>query len=398
MLVAFNASGALMTGFQDNGRLADDIDLSSREEFVDMVIQAVGGEERILVLASVADPDEMMLVRYTSGGDRDTTFGVNGEIRISVPGVGADASTSAAALAVDTTDGSIVVAGHSSVQMLGRYYGTPVVARFTADGDPAPCGASGVFLWRPEVNIVPPPAIDNPFIEGAVQSFDMVVNDMAVVEDVGIVLVGYLHFWDFHARTPWVGRLTATCIPDQSFGDYGTGVKLIDTTAFTGSNDDNAWLSAVAVDGINVYAAGTTATFSPGRGLFGGRMFVIALEADGSLDASFGPPLGPTAGGVVVEPFGWSEVAHGLAVSPGPSGEIFVVGESLQDVRSSRRRIRAAVLAKSGPVTFVSWPSNDFGVLDAWATDVVLRADGQPSVSVAMREDPSPFNPPPPGP
>lgn len=57
---------------------------------------------------------------------------------------------------------------------------------------------------------------------------------------------------------------------------------------------------------------------------------------------------------------------------------------------------QAGRFPNDGFVTGLTRPLNDVGVLDAWATDVTLRPDGQPLMSVAIREDPDPFDPIPP--
>jgi len=383
-LAGYDNTGLLDGSFGSAGLITDDEATSGREEIVDLTVQTVAGGPTLLAAANVADPDSIALVRYQRDGTRDTTFGTGGLHRVDTRGFAASAS----AVAIDPADGSILVAGHAAFPTLGREYETPVVARLDPDGTPvSDCGTSGVFIWRPEVTTT-----TNTFVTGPVDSYDMVVTDMAVADDGGIVLVGYLHQLDFHARAPWMGRLTAECAPDPDFGDNGTAVKIIPTDGLLGGEADNAWLSAVVVDGSRAYAAGTAATFRLGRGLFGGRMFVVATLRDGSLDSSFGAPFG--SGATVLPPAGWHEVSHGLARTPGADGEFVVVGESFENVASSRRRVRAARLANDGLLVGITRPANVLGVLDAWATDVTLGADGQPVMSVAVREDPNPFPPP----
>ncbi|HBQ15804.1 MAG TPA: hypothetical protein DEF51_33315 [Myxococcales bacterium] len=395
-LVGFDSGGFVDATFGALGVVEDDEPSSTREEIVDLAVQTFTVQPMLVAAASVSVammPEQIAVVQYDRSGARDGAFGVGGFLTVDTGGLAASAS----AVAIDPADGSIVVAGHAAFPTLGRTYETPVVARFAPDGTPvASCGASGVFVWRPEVTTT-----TNPFITGPVDSYDMVVTDMAIGSDGGIVLVGYLHQLNFHARAPWMARLTSTCAPDPDFGDNGTSVRVFSPGEFLPGEVDNAWLAAVVVEGTRAYAAGTAAAFSPGRGLFGGRMFVLATLRDGSLDTTFAPPLGggTGSGAALIPPIGWNEVAHGLARGPGPDGDFIVVGESLEDTTGRRRQLRAARLANDGFVTGLTRPLNDVGVLDAWATDVTLRPDGQPLMSVAIREDPDPFDPiPPPGP
>lgn len=408
-LVAYHESGALDTAFGSAGAAIHDVPRSSNEQLYDVVYADVGGTPVAFAVGSLGDPESMALARFTADGSLDPSFATGGVMRISGGPPGAPAPTSGAAIAVDPRDGTLVVAGHAGIDRAaagGTLHGSPVVARFDTDGNPDPrCGDSGLFTWRPSVPdpFAVPAELTAQTIARAIENFqaptyDMVVTDMTVDDAGRIVLVGYMHRLDFHARVPWVGRLNADCSPDETFGITGSGVVVVSTDPFAiEPAAENGWLSAVLIEPTTnrIFVGGTITAFDPSLGFFTGRMFVAALLPDGSLDRTgFGFFGGE--GGAVLFSEGWHDELHGLAYLAGEGDEarLILAGESYRDARRTTRRVRMASFFLDGFLDELAYPINTAasGIVDAWATDVVVTTGGDVFVSVAHRSG-DPFDP-----
>jgi uncharacterized delta-60 repeat protein len=407
-LVGYDGMGALDTAFGSGGAIIHDITGSSNEELHDVTYASVGGSEQPFGVGSLGDPESMAIARFTTDGRLDPSFPVQRVNALSPSG--GRAATSGAAIASDPRDGTLVVAGHAGIPLAaagGTIHGSPVVLRLDTDGNPdTRCAGSGMFTWRPEVpDLLVPGELTERTLPRAIAgfqapTFDMVVTDVTV-DDIGrIVLVGYMHLLDYHARVPWVGRLNEDCSPDSSFGLTDSGVVIVSTESFaTEPAPENGWLSSVLIEpGTNrIFVGGTVTAFDAGLGFFTGRMFVAALLPDGTLDRSGFGFLGGE-GGAVLFSEGWHDELHGLAfVPPGAGGDearLVVAGESYRDERRATRRVRMAAFFMNGFLDELAYPANTAasGIVDAWATDVVVTPGRDVFVSVAHRSG-EPFFP-----
>lgn len=218
-------------------------------------------------------------------------------------------------------------------------------------------------------------------------TYDMIVADMALDAEDGIILVGYLHVGRGHKRHAWIGRLNPDCTPDQSFGGSTTGVRVLSREEFElfTTTPDNAWFSGVAVDPDNgrIYAGGTLTRFDEQRGFFAGEMFVVSLRSDGSFDPPF---VGGFFRGAVIPRSAVYEEVQGISfTAAGSAGPRVVLGGmAYEDDGVSARRIRTAIVDQSGVVLnqLTHLPSVA-GLVNAWATDVITLADGAPIFSIA---------------
>ncbi len=406
-LAGYDAEAALDSTFgrDGTGLVAHDLPDYRNERLTDLVVQPTSNGPRLVAAASVAatssTPDSMAVVRLLpSTADLDLGFTGAGVARIDL----GDVAASGAAVIVDPADSSIVVVGHAAVPLAAyddRPHGSPVVARLDVDGNlDARCGLGGTFTWRPVGrDIANAQTIEQLVAFGVAPTYDMVVTSAALDSFGRIVLAGYLHQTLLHARVPWIGRLNPDCSPDTTFGPQGTGVHVIPTSSFVADTPDNAWLSAVVVGPDDrIFAGGTLAEFATGRGLFAGRMFVVALRPDGSLDDTGFRSLAATGGGVV-PPAGWHEETLGIAYHDGGSDESRVVlaGLAFADEGRSNRRVRLASFFDFGPLEGLQRVDNPIDTFDAWATDVLVRSDGLPVISLAHRTGPG-FDPIPPPP
>lgn len=354
-----------------------DVPDSDSERGVRIVAQPAGRRgTRWLIAGNSSAPDSITLMRVNDDGTRDTTFGTGGFLRLEA-GLGVSTSS----LHVLPSDGSILVVGHASIEVDGGVHGTPVVFSLSQDGQRDPrCGDEGLFIWRPEgLSILDAETVEQWVEAGLALTYDMVVADSAMDADGGLALVGHVHLSDFHARTPWIGRIAPDCSADESFGPRGSGVYVIGPEAF-GVESDNAWLSTVLFDATaeRFVAAGTYTVFSEERGAFWGSMYAAAFTRDGEVDAAFGADSG-TPGGAVVTPGVRNEGSWGIAlVGEEDARQLIVVGDSDDQ---DGHRMRLVALTSGGDAVVDRRPDRPQGVSEIWAVDVVPSAEG-PSFSI----------------
>lgn len=128
-VVRYNADGTLDTGFGTDGKVVTAVGTGFDAAY-DVAVQADG---RILVsgygVSGSASEGDFAVVRYTSDGSLDTTFGAGGKVLTPVgPGTAADNSYGMAVQA----DGKIVVSGYSAVD--GGSNIQFAVVRYNANG------------------------------------------------------------------------------------------------------------------------------------------------------------------------------------------------------------------------------------------------------------------------
>lgn len=252
-LAKYTPQGPLAGGFGNGGRVTTSLGPGD-DEAEAVAIDSAG---RIVVAGWTqgGTGDEVIVVRYTSSGVLDTSFGSGGEVTTSV-GSGGDRGY---ALALQP-DGKIVVAG-STADGSGVDF---VVLRYTASGAlDASFGAGGV-------------------VTTSVGPGDDVARAVAVASDGSIVVAGSSS--NGSDDDVALARYTSSGVLDGSFGAGG-----VVTTAL-GPGDDVGRALVLTKGGIVV--AGSSANGSS-------RVFALArYQADGSLDTSFG------SGGVVTTPIG----------------------------------------------------------------------------------------------
>jgi uncharacterized delta-60 repeat protein len=235
------------------------------------------------------DSDDFALVRYTTGGNLDTTFGTGGKVTTDFFGF-----EDGALAVVLQPDGKIVAAGFAAKQSADQGSNDFALARYNPDG-----------------------SLDTTFGNGGKVTTDFFGSDdsaqaMALQPNGQIVLAG---FAETAARTNIefaVGRYNADGSLDTAFGSGG---KV--TTAFS-EFSDFALAVALQPDGKIVAAGNTQPQASDGASV----VFAVArYNTNGTLDATFG-----TGGKVTTAFFGFGDKASAVAVQP--DGMIVAAGFS----------------------------------------------------------------------
>lgn len=109
-VIKYNSAGALDITFGSNGKILTDIGTGSNDQAFAMQIQADGK----IVVAGTSNPNgnnDFTMVRYTSAGILDNSFGTNGKV---VTDIGAGSSDFIQSLQLQA-DGKILLAGYSNV-------------------------------------------------------------------------------------------------------------------------------------------------------------------------------------------------------------------------------------------------------------------------------------------
>ena len=129
-LVRYNADGSLDTGFGVNGIVTTPV--GSGHDFAETVI--IQSDGKLLVAGSVFSdeaPEQFALVRYNADGGLDTAFGNNGIVMTPLGNTELRRNAQAFALAIQPSDGKIVVGGFSFATLTGRDF---TLVRYNTDG------------------------------------------------------------------------------------------------------------------------------------------------------------------------------------------------------------------------------------------------------------------------
>jgi uncharacterized delta-60 repeat protein len=251
-LVRYTANGALDTSFGSSGKVITSV--SGGNDLGASV--AIQRDDKILLggycLAGLKH--DFCLVRYTSDGVLDSTFGANGIVVTQFPSpFGSDDYGQSLAL---QPDGKIVFAGYCNDGSLSG--NTFCVARYNVNGTLDSSFGSGGLLTRV---IAPAGAFGGSSIATAI----------AVQLDGKLVITGWCLVgsrFDFCTT-----RLNADGSPDVSFGDMqGNAITPI------GASNANAYSTALQPDG-KIVVAGVCNNFD---------FCVVRYETNGVLDTKFG--------------------------------------------------------------------------------------------------------------
>lgn len=336
--------------------------LGNGDDVANAIITAPDGKIIVVGNHVSGKSSDIIIARYNADGTLDASFGTaedgtpNGIVDISL-GESDDFATSVALQA----DGAIVVGGYhqegSSTNM--------VALRVKADG-----------------------TLDENFGKGNDGTPDGIVNislgdgnedvrSIAIAADGKIVLAGNTVDKDGSVNMV-VARLNADGTPDTSFAkDGGDDTPEGFTAVSLGTGDDVVNDMALAADGKIVIAG----THGP-KG--DSNIAVVRLNADGTLDQSFGTSDDGTPNGVIsLSLGGGSDVARGVAIDP--KGRIVVAGDSIQKDGSSDVVIarllndgnadKEFAIAEDGTPNGVARTSLGNG--NDTATDVILDSQGR---------------------
>ena len=307
----------------------------------------------ILVVGTTAG-GQFGLVRYTDDpgqpddGDLDTTFGNGGLVTTTF----ADGNATASAVAVDQSNGTIVVAG---TVVAGNGDTEVALARYNdADGSPdTTFGAAGDGTVTTDLG-----------------SGWTGTAAVAVQSDDSILVAGCLngHFAMLHYNSDGTR--------DTSFGTSG-GIALVVPPS---GGIFNATPSAMALDQDGtILVAGTSDSPLPYSGEGTGEDFALArFNPDGTLDTMYG------TGGLITTDFGGNDVATAMTIQP--DGKILLAGYSELNGSYRFAVARYVVSAMGGPNLDKSFGTNglvttSFGDGDDRATGIAVQGDGKIVVS-----------------
>lgn len=344
--------GALDTGFGQSGFAFlgfDNVGLGY-SEVVGIAVQSDG---KLVVVGNArtsgVDFSEtaFVIARFNANGTLDTSFGNGGSIVATF-----DTSNTAAAIAIQPSDGKIVVAGYAS----GSGGTSLVLARYTSTGAPDATFGTGGKVTSPIGN------------GGAIAA-------MAIQGDGRIVVAGTV-VRSATGADFLVIRFLSSGSPDTSFGSTGfPNLTASVTTDFGGQ--DHAASIAMGSDGTIVVAGQSQA--------FVDSYFVVArYTSNGLLDNTFGS-FGRVTTNFVANDHGGStgDAASGIAVQA--DGKIVVVGRAetntslaTTDIAVARYNTNGtldATFGTGGKVTTAFVPTNTQAYDDAFA--VVIQPDGR---------------------
>jgi len=288
-LVRYTSSGALDASFGSGGIVTTAIGTNAFNAGYSLVLQSDG---KILVAgASGGSDNDFALVRYTASGVLDASFGNGGIVTTPIRSGSGDTAQSVAL----QSDGKIVVAGASS--------GDFAVVRYASTGAlDTTFGTNGI--------------VTTPIGPGDDRAYRVVVQS-----DGKILTAGYALFPNGQAGPQYdfaLARYTSTGALDTSFGNGGKLTTPVGpTTGLFGSQDQARGL-AVQSDG-KIIAAG----FATPTG-FVGYFAVVRYTSTGVLDATFG-----TNGVRTTTIVGVDDEGYSMALQP--DGKIVVAGWSESD-------------------------------------------------------------------
>jgi uncharacterized delta-60 repeat protein len=327
-LVRYTSSGVLDGSFGTGGKVTTPIG-SGADEGYSVALQSDGK----IVVAGYSyngSNNDFALVRYTSGGALDSSFGTGGKVTTPI-GSSDDVGTSMAL----QPDGKIVVAGY-----VGTYPNADVaLVRYTANG-----------------------TLDSSFGTGGKVTTDIGSSDVglsvALQSDGRIVVAGY----SYKGSYPDIAlvRYNADGTLDSSFG---TGGKV--TTPIGSSNSEDVGYSVALQSDGKIVVAGYA-----DNGSSDDAIALVRYTASGALDTSFG------TGGKVSTVIGRGGVGQSVVLQS--DGRILVAGDSWNgndsDVALVRYTASGALdssFGTGGKVTTPIGSSNDNG------KSVMLQSDGK---------------------
>jgi uncharacterized delta-60 repeat protein len=286
-LARYNANGTLDSNFGTNGLVTTPVDDTSFATSV-----AIDASGNIVVAGGAgkasSSQSSFALARYTSDGVLDPSFGTQGIVETNL----GPSDAGAQGLALQPTDGKIVVVGHTSTSGGNFHF---AVLRYNTDGT-----LDTSFNGTGEV-------LDNfPGEYAGFQGDD--ARAVAIQADGKIVATGGFAGQGLQGNVA-LARYNSDGSPDTSFN--GTGK----TSLIVGNGD--------AGDGLTLQGNGKIIV-TGSKGVPGGSpMLTIRYNADGSLDTGFG------TNGVVTTKLSsdGNDEAHG-ALQVVPNGTIVVAGSA----------------------------------------------------------------------
>jgi uncharacterized delta-60 repeat protein len=361
-LVRYTTSGKLDSSFGTGGKVLTDFGKVDRLAAValqaDGKIVAAGDTGEILSETFIEG--RFAVARYTSSGKLDPTFGRGGK---AVTDLGGGSSAEAADMELQQ-DGTIVVVGTRSYAVGGRSYDDVAVVRFTKSGK-----------------------LDTTFGSAGIVQTDMAQKGadepsaVAVQTDGKIVVVGRTAHNGSAAEAPradfGIVRYLSGGRLDPSFG---IGGKVI--TDLQAGSDDWPHAVAIAADGKIVVAGDTATKGNGGTVNLDSNFAVVRYTTSGRLDAGFG------TGGKVVTDFGHKTTDGASDIALQPGGRIIAAGGTYANdadfalVRYTPGGKLDPSFGRGGKVTTEFGPATSESI-----AAVALQADGKIVAAGSSNED-----------
>jgi uncharacterized delta-60 repeat protein len=383
LLARYNANGSLDAGFGTGGKIVTEFTVAeafphTRRPIPGIAIQADG---KIVVMGaspggtspsniSIA-PKNFVVLRYTSAGALDPTFGNNGKVTTDL-----QAPDQASALpggVLVQSDGRIVIAGGltsptTSSLVLIRYQGdgtldpafgsggrvnsmhgsSPVGMVLQTDGKILVENAAELVRFNSDGNL------DATFGTNGVVTLSVGIghpgpdlNGVTLQASGKILVLGTSRFPDLRGA-PFVERLNVDGSPDATFGDHGI-VNVL------GSGQSDAF--ALGPDGKILVAASSILSMSSTLGRF---------NTDGSVDSTFGS-------NGQVDFSGQHVTTRALTVQA--DGQVLVLGSVQSNFAALRFTAAGNVDASYGTAGVVT--TNFVGTVDTGASAVAVQPDGK---------------------
>ena len=282
----FGANGIALIGFEGHANRADAMDLQQ-----DGKIILVGGSEQI----SINDYGNFVAVRLNANGTKDLGFGNDGRIHYNIGTTfrETDPTEDFAQAVIVQPDGKILLGGSNSVSAAET--GGAALIRLNTDG-----------------------TLDTSFGNNGrvITSFDshMTVTSVSLLPDGKIVASGVYFFNDDSNEKIVVLKYDANGAPDVTFGNEG---KLI----LDGGYDEPVFFSYTSIiqpDGKILVSGWGNKDNNQDENF---DAFIIRLNANGSIDTSFGD------NGYLWSGFGLDLISNDLLLQP--DGKLLVGGTTI---------------------------------------------------------------------
>jgi uncharacterized delta-60 repeat protein len=409
-LARLNSYGTLDTSFDGDGKLTTAMSNGSVRGARGVALQSDGK-----IVAAGISGDGLTLLRYTSNGTFDPSFGGDGKVTMTNNGIGAHGFAL-------QPDGRLVAAGGT---YLVRYwpdglsdsggkqvvaFGTPVVAEVAYDMAVQPDGKIVTAGYRAEssdqfalARLLPDGTLDPTFDGDGRLTFGFGGDERAFAVAIGsngaIVAAGYVtspssgdnymiarflpngtlscfNVTDFHdgddqayavALQPDQKILVAGRVRDASSGGYEIGVVRYNANCTADSSFGTAGKTQVGF-GTGFDIANAILVQPDGKIVIAGAtntdLLLVRLTSNGLLDATFG------SGGRVIQDLGDFEEAD--ALSQAANGQLIVAGSTDTDLLLARYNTNGSLDTTFGTNGITTL---DFGAVDI-AFDVAVRGDG----------------------
>ncbi len=298
-VMRFNADGSFDNTFGTGGKVTTPIG-AGNDEGTNVALQSDG---KIVVTGSsfnASGNTDYVVIRYTSTGTVDSTFGTNGIVTTDI-----NAYDIPEGIAINNATGAITIAGtsNSDYSLLGNHHtgnGDFTVVRYTSSG-----------------------ALDASFGTGGIATFDIssgsadAAHGLAVQPDGKLIVAGTT-VRTVNNKDVVVLRLTTAGALDASFGTGGIAIENYDGV----NSDDDCRSVAFQSDG-KIVIGGNVDAFPNTTGLKPIGLMLMRFTNDGALDPSFDGD-GRTAANIA-----WTDNDFGMALALS-GNRIYLAGSSGQ--------------------------------------------------------------------